>query len=80
MGERLTLEEWRRAKNISQEKIADVCGVHVNTYRIWEKSPGEIRIDNAIKIADFLNISLDDIILSANTTQRSKAETKEVTP
>lgn len=72
MSERLTLEEWRRARNVSQEKIAEVCGVHINTYRIWEKSPGEIRIDNAIKIADFLRISLDDIILSANTTNNSK--------
>ena len=72
----LTLEEWRRARNVSQEKMAEVCGVHLNTYRLWEKSPGEIRIDNAIKIADFLQISLDDIILSANTTKRSKEESE----
>lgn len=71
MGEQLTLEEWRRARNVSQDKMAKLCGVHINTYRLWEKSPGEIRIDNAIKIADFLHISLDDIILSANTTERS---------
>lgn len=76
MSERLTLEEWRRARNVSQEKMAELCGVHINTYRLWEKSPGEIRIDNAIKIADFLNISLDDIILSANTTKRSNEESE----
>ena len=72
MSERLTLEEWRRARNVSQQKMADLCGVHINTYRIWEKSPGEIRIDDGIKIAEFLNISLDDIILSANTMNTSK--------
>lgn len=74
MSEQLTLSEWRRARNVSQEQLAKVCGVHVNTYRLWERSPGEIRIDNAIKIADFLNISLDDIILSANTTDSGKVE------
>lgn len=69
MSERLTLMEWRRARNVSQEKMADLCGVHVNTYRIWENSPGQLRINQALKIADFLKISLDDIILSANTTE-----------
>ena len=69
MSERLTLMEWRRARKVSQEKMADLCGVHVNTYRIWENSPGQLRINQALKIADFLKISLDDIILSANTTE-----------
>ena len=59
---KLTLEEWRRAKNKSQESVATALGVHVNTYRRWEDNPGEIKIDKAVQIADFLGISLDDII------------------
>lgn len=59
---KLKLEEWRRAKNKSQEAIASALGVHVNTYRRWEDNPGEIKIDKAVQIADLLGIDLDDII------------------
>lgn len=59
---KLKLEEWRRAKNKSQEAIANALGVHVNTYRRWEDNPGEIKIDKAVQIADLLGIDLDDII------------------
>jgi transcriptional regulator with XRE-family HTH domain len=65
---KLSLEEWRRAKGRSQEEMAQCCGVHVNTYRRWETNPGEIRVDKAIAIADFLNIPLDDIFFSSNIT------------
>ena len=74
MSESLTLAEWRRARNVSQEKLADLCDVHVNTYRRWEENPGEIRVDNAIKIANYLKISLDTILLSANTTKTGNEE------
>ena len=74
MSESLTLEEWRRARNVSQETMAKVCGIHVNTYRLWEKSPGEIRIDAALKIAEYLKISLETFILSINTKDIGKEE------
>lgn len=65
----LSLDAWRRARGVSQETMAKVCGVHVNTYRRWEENPMEMRCDKAITIADFLQISLDDIFLSADTTK-----------
>lgn len=61
---KLTLEEWRRAKKISQEQMANWIGVHVNTYRAWESDPGEIRLSKAVLIADKLEISLDDILFT----------------
>lgn len=72
MNRQLTLEEWRRARNVSQESMAKICGIHVNTYRLWEKSPGEIRMDAALKMAEYLDISLYDIAMSINTTDTSK--------
>lgn len=56
-----SLEAIRRAKKIPQQTLADVCGVHVNTYSTWEKNPGKIPIDSAIKIADFLGVSLKEL-------------------
>lgn len=60
---KLTLREWRRLKEVTQEQMAEVCGVHINTYRNWEEKPSEIKISFAMKIADCLGITLDDLIL-----------------
>ena len=60
---KLTLREWRRLKEVTQEQMAEVCGVHINTYRNWEEKPSEIKISFAMKIADRLGITLDDLIL-----------------
>ena len=71
---KLSLEAWRKARGKSQDEMANICGVHVNTYRRWEENPGEIRYDKALKIVDVLSISLDDILLPSETTKTSKAE------
>lgn len=68
---KLSLDAWRRARGISQQDVADVCGIHINTYRRWEENPGEMRYDKAIKVADYLGISLDDILLPSDTTVTS---------
>lgn len=62
----LTLREWRNAKEISQQKMADNCGVHVNTYIEWEKHPEKIPIGQAYVIALAIGVPLGDISFSAN--------------
>ena len=59
----LTLRQWRLAKEYSKEQVANVCGVHVNTYSKWEENPKTISIDNFKKICNLLNIELKDIFL-----------------
>lgn len=71
---KMTLDAWRRARNLSQEALAAAAGVHVNTYRSWEQNPGEMRYDKALKIADKLEIELCDILIPENTTENSKTE------
>lgn len=68
---KLSLDAWRRARNISQKEMAEVCNVSIPTYQAWERNPGKIKIDSAIRVADKLQIPLDDIILSANSTEDS---------
>lgn len=58
----LTIKEWRRAKGIAQEEMANICGVHVNTYRAWEDNPEMIKLVNAQKIAERLEVSMSDIL------------------
>ena len=60
----LTLRQWRKAREITQEKMADRLGVHINTYQNWEKAPGKITIENSKKIAEILGVPLDDISFS----------------
>lgn len=61
---KLTLDEWRRVKKISQEQMAELIGVHVNTYRAWEENPGDMRLSKAAIIAERLDITLDDILFT----------------
>lgn len=60
----LTLEEWRRVKKISQEEMAKLLDIHVNTYRAWEEDPEKIRLSKAMLIAEKLNVPLDDILFT----------------
>lgn len=67
----LTLKEWRRAKGITQEEMATLCGVHVNTYRTWEENASEIKLSKAVLIADRLGVPMNDIIFMPENTQNS---------
>jgi len=60
----LTFAEWRRAKNISREKLAEACNVHINTVMNWEKNPGKIPISKAETIAEVLGVAITDIIFT----------------
>lgn len=60
---KLTLREWRRLKEVSQEEMAKLCDVHINTYRAWEEKPSDFRLSCAIKVVERLGITLDDVVL-----------------
>lgn len=60
----LTLKQWRLAKEISQEKIANACNVHRNTYAAWEENPNNISIQNAKTIAKVLDESVETIFFA----------------
>lgn len=69
---KLSIKELRRAKNISQSEMANLCGVNVNTYRAWEDNPEDIKLSKAMIIAEKFEIELKDILfLPTNTTENS---------
>ena len=57
----LTIREWRRVKEITQEAMAQKLSIHVNTYQNWEKEPGKISWEKAVEISKILGVELDDI-------------------
>ena len=68
----LTVREWRRAREISQETMAARLNIHVNTYMKWEKEPGQIPFEKAVDISKILGVSLNDIsFVSSDTTEAS---------
>lgn len=67
----LTIKQWRRAKGISLQKMADLLGVHVNTYTSWEENPQKITIGNAYKISEILAVNISDIDFLCNDTPQN---------
>lgn len=72
----LSLGEWRRAKDISQQAIADACNIHVNTYRGWEENPSRIPYGVAVKIASIIGVPFSEIDFLAEKSTKT-VETSE---
>ena len=64
----LTMRQWRKVKELSQEYMAERIGVHVNTYINWEKEPEKISIENSQKISEILEIPINDILFKKEPT------------
>ena len=58
----LTLIQWRRAKGFSQQDMADKLNVNLSTYRKWEQDTGLITFRNGEKIAQIIEVPIDEII------------------
>ena len=60
-----TLRQWRLAREKTVVEMAEICGVHPNTYAAWEKDPESISIGAARKIAEALDVNLDVLFFGA---------------
>lgn len=63
MSERLTLRQWRLAREVSIEQMAKSLGIHPNTYAAWEQKPEKIPVGEAIKITQLLDVRMEDLFL-----------------
>lgn len=52
----------RKATGLSQKKMAELCDIPVTTYSNYENNNREPNINNLKKIADILEVSLDDLL------------------
>lgn len=60
----LTLKQTRLIKEKTQDEMAQMLGVHVQTYRKLEENPENVTIGQAKKISSFLEISYNDIFFA----------------
>ena len=56
-----TLRVLRARKNIPMQDVADAIGVGVVSVSNWESGEQGMTFDNAVKVADFYEISLDEL-------------------
>lgn len=56
-----TLKERREAKGFSQAELAKTLGVDQSSVSLWEKCKTFPRVDVAIRLANILGCTLDDI-------------------
>lgn len=59
-----TLKEMREAKGLSQASVAQTLGVDQSAVCLWEKGKTMPRHKVAIRLADLLGCTLDDIYRS----------------
>ncbi len=71
------IKEIRKAKGLSQEKLAGKLKVARNTVGNWEKEVCMPSIDKIIAIADVLEISLDELVGRVNQPKEEIAPEKE---
>lgn len=73
-----TLRQWRRDREMTQAELAQMVGIHENTYKKYEHCPGEVRIKTLIAICEALEISINDIkFFVGDTRQVFKEEEKD---
>lgn len=58
---KLKLKEMRKSRKLSQQDMADLLNVKLRTYASWERQENNLSLENAVKIAKCLNISLDKL-------------------
>lgn len=55
------IRSLRRAKGVSQEQLADLCGVSLLQIGYWETGR-DLTLADAAAIADALDVSIDDLV------------------
>ena len=56
-----TIRKIRQSQNISQEKFADLCGLHRTYISDVELGKRNVSLENIEKIADALNITVSEL-------------------
>ena len=57
----LQLKRLRAEHKCTQTDIAVVCGTHKNVVSSWERGEVRLPLEDAVKIADFFNCTLDEL-------------------
>lgn len=57
----MTLEELRKSRNLTKKAMADIIGRTVATYSKRERKPIKLKVHEAFRICDGLNLTLEEL-------------------
>lgn len=60
------VRKYRLDKKLSQEKLAEICGLHRTYISAIERAERSISLDNIQKIANALNIEIFQLFMEGN--------------
>lgn len=70
----LRLRELRTQRQLTQGRVAELIGVGVRVYNRWERGGAAPHFETLLKLADVLNVSLDE--LAGRTDVQDEARIK----
>ena len=62
----MELKEARKKERYTQQQVADHLGISRPTYIRMEKNPGDITLDDAVKLAELFKVDVRDIFFGKN--------------
>lgn len=63
---KLTLKKARLLAGLTQKEVADILGVHVQTYMKWERNPEDMSVGTAKQLSKIFNVDFEEIFLTMN--------------
>lgn len=64
------LKKYRKNNNLSQDELAAKLHISRQAISKWESADSLPDLDNLIKLAEILNVSLDDLVLGVNVDSK----------
>lgn len=56
------LQRLRERKRISRKVMSELCGLSKNMISLYERGERQPRLDDAVEIAEFFDVSLDYLV------------------
>lgn len=75
----LTLKKARLLSGLTQKEVAEILGVHTQTYMKWERSPEEMSVGTAKQFCKIVDISFDEIFFNTESNLIRQNKTKDET-
>ncbi|WP_088227816.1 helix-turn-helix transcriptional regulator [Desulfosporosinus sp. FKB] len=64
----ISAKQARLRKELSQKKVAELLGVHRQTYMKWEHNADEMPVGKAKEFCKIVNLPVDEIFFSPGST------------
>lgn len=75
MHDKLTVKGARQLAGYTQGEMSVKMGVHMHTYRRWERNPEKMTIEQAKRFCFIVNRSIEDIFFDTDSSLTRETST-----